>query len=346
MKISMRLVLSVVVLGLFCRQETSAQLSRTTTKVGTTAAQFLKIGAGARSVGMGGAAVAMPGDVYSIYWNPGALSRISNSGEATFTHAAWLADVNYDFAAGALTVDGLGVIGLSVTSLRTPQDIVRTEMNPDGDGRVWDASDFSMGLTFARSLTDRFSIGITAKYIRQTIWNESASGMAFDVGTIYTTPFNDLKIGASISNFGTKMRLDGSDLSFNSVPGGLSGQGPQNVVSQYTTDSYDIPLTFRIGLSMDVLKFNSIRATAAVDATHPNDNTEYINSGLEVAYDEMIFGRVGYKSLFMMDSESSLTWGFGVNFNLSTNASIKVDYAFADYNRLKNVQYLTVSVGY
>jgi len=346
MKISMRLVLSLVVLGLFCRQETSAQLFRTTTKVGTTAAQFLKIGAGARSLGMGGAAAAMPGDVYSIYWNPGSLSRITNSGEATFTHAAWLADVNYDFAATAMSLEGFGVIGLSITSLRVPEDIVRTEINDQGDGRKWDASDFSMGLTFSRSLTDRFSIGVTAKFIRQTIWNESAQGMAFDVGTIYTTPFNDLKIGASISNFGTKMRLDGSDLSFNSVPGGIADQGPQNVTSQYTTDSYDLPLTFRIGLSMDLFKSNGMRATAAVDATHPNDKDEYVNSGLEFAYDEMIFGRVGYKSLFMDDTEESLTWGVGVNFNISTNASIKVDYAFADYNRLKNVQYLTVSIGY
>jgi hypothetical protein len=346
MKISMRLVLSLVVLGLFCRQETSAQLFRTTTKVGTTAAQFLKIGAGARSVGMGGAAVAMPGDVYSIYWNPGALSRITNAGEGTFTHAAWLADVNYDYAAGALAIDGFGVLGMSITSLRVPEDIVRTESNPEGDGRKWDASDFALGLTFSRSLTDRFSIGITAKYIRQTIWNESASAMAFDVGTIYTTPFNDMKIGASISNFGSKMRLDGSDLSFNTNPGGKLGEGAQNVVSQFTTDSYDIPLTFRIGLAMDLVKYESLRATAAVDATVPNDNTESLNTGVEVAFEEMIFGRVGYKSLFMDNREGGLTWGVGVNFNLSTSTSIKVDYAFADYNRLKNVQYLTVSVGY
>lgn len=346
MKLSIRLILSLVVLGLFCRQDASAQLFRTTTKVGTTAAQFLKIGAGARSLGMGGAAAAMPGDVYSIYWNPGSLSHIATTGEATFTHAAWLADINYDFAAAAMNVEGFGTLGLSITSLRVPEDIVRTESNPEGDGRKWNASDFAMGFSFARSLTDRFSIGITAKYIRQTIWNEAASGIAFDVGTIYTTPFKDLKIGASISNFGSKMRLDGSDISFNSVPGGQAGAGPQNVLANYTTDSYDIPLTFRIGLSMDVLKINNIRTTVAIDATHPNDNSEYVNSGVEVAYDEMVFGRIGYKSLFLDNSEQGFTWGAGVNFNLSSNASIKVDYAFADYNRLKNVQYLTVSVGY
>jgi hypothetical protein len=346
MKLSMRLILGLAVLGLVCRQDASAQLTRTTTKVGTTAAQFLKIGAGARAIGMGGAAAAMPGDVYSVYWNPGALSQISTMGQATFTHAAWLADIKYDFAAAALSVEGFGTLGLSITSLRVPEDIVRTVDNPEGDGRVFDATDFALGVSYARSLTDRFSIGFTGKYVRQTIWNESATGVAFDVGTIYTTPFNDLKIGASISNFGSKMRLDGSDLSFNDVPGGKADQGPQNVVSQYTTDSYDMPLQFRIGVAMDVVKMDAIRATVAVDATHPNDNAEYVNSGIEVAFEEMVFGRVGYKSLFLPDSEQGLTWGAGVNLTLSSNTTIKVDYAFADYNRLKNVQYLTVSVGY
>jgi hypothetical protein len=67
-------------------------------------------------------------------------------------------------------------------------------------------------------LTDRFSIGFTAKFVQERIWNSTASGFAFDVGTLYRTPFNDLMIGASISNFGTSMKLDGRDIQFNSDP--------------------------------------------------------------------------------------------------------------------------------
>lgn len=323
-----------------------AQLFRTTTKVGTTVAQFLKIPAGARSIAMGSSAAALEGDVYSIYWNPGALARMKTPGEATFNHAQWLADVNYDFVAAGLTLEELGTIGISLTSMRVPQDIVRTESNPDGDGRVWDASSFALGFSYARNLTDRFSIGFTGKYIRESIWNMSSQGFAFDIGTIYTTQFNDLKIGASISNFGTKLRLEGSDISFNNTPAGISGQGPQNISSIYKTDAYDIPLTFRIGISMDAFRTDNIRATVAVDATHPNDNVEYVNSGLELAYDEMFFGRIGYRSLFLDNSEQGLTWGFGVNFALSYSTGIKIDYAFADYGRLENVQYVSLSVTY
>ena len=324
----------------------TAQLDRNTTKVGSTVAQFLKIPAGARSIAMGGGAVAMDGDVYSIYYNPGALARMNTPGEATFNHSEWLADMNYNFAAAGLTVEGVGTIGLSVTSLQSPQEIVRTEINPEGDGRQWSYSALSMGLSFARTLTDRFALGMTFKYIREGIWDMSAQGFAVDVGTIYTTSFNGLKIGMSITNFGSKMRLDGYDISFNNFPTGSLGQGPQNIESQYKTEEYDIPLTFRIGMSMDAYRDENIRSTIVVDATHPNDNSEYINSGIEFAFNESVFGRVGYRSLFMNNTEQGLTWGAGVQYAFGGTSSVKVDYAFADYGRLKNVQYVTVSVTY
>lgn len=343
MKLSTR---ALIIVLLMTGSMAYGQLSRTTTKVGTTVAQFLKIGAGSRSLAMGGSAAAVEGDVYSIYWNPGALARLQSNGEATFNHAQWLADIDYDFVASGLSIDGFGTIGLSVTSLRVPDDIVRTEDNPNGDGRHWNYNAFALGFSFARSLTDRFSIGFTGKYIREGIWDMSAQGFAVDVGTIYTTTLNNMKIGASISNFGTTMRLDGTDHTFNNFPTGAQGEGPGNIASIYKTDSYDLPLTFRIGLAMDALRTEHLRATVAIDATHPNDNTEYMNSGLEVAFDEMFFGRVGYKSLFMQDSEQGLTWGAGFRYEMSSTTSLKLDYAFADYGRLLNVQYITVSIGY
>lgn len=338
--------LSICALSFLVVAISSAQFSQGTTKVGTTVAQFLKIGAGARSLGMGGSAAALEGDVYSIYWNPGALARIEGDGAASFTHAAWIADINFDFAAASLSIGDFGVLGISVTSLGVPQDIVRTEDHPNGDGRVWDANDFALGVTYARALTDRFSIGATFKYIRQGIWNESAQGVAFDIGTIYTTQFNDMKIGASISNFGTKMRLQGPDLTFNNTPEGQLGQGPQNIPAEYATDYYDIPLSFRLGLSMDVFKSELMRTTVAVDATHPNDNSEYINSGVEFGFRETFFARVGYKSLFLPNSEEGLTWGAGVSAAVSSSTAMKVDYAFANYGRLKNVQYVSLTVTY
>jgi hypothetical protein len=65
----------------------NAQLFGTTSKVATTAAQFLKIGAGARAIGMGGAYSSIASDIYSVYWNPAGIATSRSNGQVAFNHA-------------------------------------------------------------------------------------------------------------------------------------------------------------------------------------------------------------------------------------------------------------------
>jgi len=321
-----------------------AQLFRDITKVGTTAGQFLKIGPGARALAMGGTYVGISDDIYAAYYNPAGVAINHGNGQAAFSHTQWIADINYDYAAASINIESFGSLFMSVTSLRVPEEKVRTFEFPEGNGQVWDANSVSFAVGFAKSLTDRFSIGFNAKYISESIWSSSATGFALDVGTYYLTPFNDLIIGASILNFGTKMKLDGRDIQINYDPDGNLVTGPNNVPAKFEMDKYDLPLTFRIGFSMDVIKSRYIRIKAAVDATHPNDNTEYLNSGIEFAYDELVFIRGGYKSLFMDNSEESFTLGAGINYEVSSNLFVKFNYAYGDFGRLKNIQYFDVGL--
>jgi Type IX secretion system protein PorV len=324
----------------------SAQLFRSTAKVGTTSAQFLKIGVGARALGMGGTAAGVRGDISSIYWNPASLARLNINSELTFNHAEWLADINYDFVAGILPIGDLGMFGFSVVSLTMPDEPVRSEQFPEGDGRQWDAGALAIGISYSRSLTDRFSIGFTAKYVSENVWSENATGFAIDVGTLYVSEIEGLTLGASISNFGTDMKLDGRDLYFNEDPNGNVGSGPNNIPGQYRAEAYPLPLTFRIGIAWDIGLAEEFRVTPAIDATHPNDNTEYVNAGLEAAWREIVFGRVGYKSLWLRDSEQGLTWGVGIHYGITGVGTIKLDYAFADYGRLENIQYLSLGMSF
>ena len=319
-----RIEISLIIL-IFTISSAFAQLERSTAKVGTTAAAFLKIAAGARTVGMGGAFAAMENDIYSIYWNPAGVSRISGSGSTAFNHANWLADMSFNFAALAINLGDVGSLGLSLTSFSVPDEKVRTVENPEGDGRYWDASSLAIGLTYARNLTDNFSIGFNMKYIRDQVWDMSASSVAIDVGTLYTTPFNGLRIGASISNFGTKMRLDGRNIYINVDPDENPNTGPNNIPVQLRLNSYDIPLSFRVGLAMEVFKSKLFTLTTALDAVHPNDNTEYVNSGIEMNINGNVFLRAGYKSLFLRDSEQGLTLGFGLSYPIVNDIDININ---------------------
>jgi opacity protein-like surface antigen len=319
----------------------SAALSQNLTKTGTTAAPFLKIGVGSRAIGMGGAFTAIANDITALYWNPGGLSTIAGN-EAMFNHVRWFADVNVDFAAASFRLGDFGTLAAFVNVESMGDMLVRTEAKPEGTGEVFTAGGFAAGVAYSRNLTDRFSIGFNAKFVSEYIWNMSASGIALDIGTIYRIPIlNEFRLGASISNFGTKMKLGGRDNLYIISPTGSAG----NLLSSYVElEQFDLPLIFRVGVAADAIKSEDHRLTLALDAVHPNDNTEYLNTGMEYAWNEIVFLRTGWKSLFERDTEQGFTAGVGVNYRVVGDLKVIVDYAYQDWGRLTNVHYLSVGV--
>jgi len=317
-----------------------AQTGSNMTKTGTTASQFLKIGIGARSIGMGGAFTAYANDVTAQYWNPAGLARVTG-GEATFGHISWIADIGVEYAAVSYELQGFGTVGATVTSLGMDGIPVTTTEKPEGTGERYDAGDLSIGLSFARNLTDAFSIGFAVKYIHEYLWHMSSSGVAFDIGTMFTAPFlNGLRLGASISNFGPKMKLDGRD----SYIIYRTGSAGNNVVNaEYQVAEFDLPLMFRVGLSSDLYKSDDWKVTLCLDAVHPNDNTEYLNSGVEFGWSDIVFLRAGYKSILEKNSEQGFTAGAGFNYRMTSGLAVMLDYAYLDFGRLDAVHMISVS---
>ncbi|NIT57640.1 MAG: PorV/PorQ family protein, partial [Aliifodinibius sp.] len=179
--------------------------SRDVTKVGTTAAPFLTIGVGARPLAMGGAFVSVANDASAMFWNVSGISKVRGP-EIIFNHSDWLADINFDYVGIVAPLSNFGTIGVNITSLSMDDFEQTTEMQPEGTGVRFSVGSMAIGLSYARQLTDKFTIGFTGKYVREHIWNTSATGFALDIGTLFTTPFNGLRIGMSISNFGTKLQ--------------------------------------------------------------------------------------------------------------------------------------------
>lgn len=220
-----------------------------------------------------------------------------------------------------------------------------TTSAPEGTGEFWDASYYSFGLSYARFLTDQFSIGFNAKYINQRIFHESSPGFAIDVGTLFDTRFYGIMLGMSISNFGTKMKLDGRDLLVpHDIDAGAGGNDP-NVNAGLQTGSYDLPLMFRVGVSTDILKgkYNS-NLIISVDALHPSDDVESVNIGGEYVFNNILFLRAGWKDLFKNDQQS-ITFGAGVKYDFS-GMIISFDFSYLYFHNLGDIQMFSLGLGF
>ena len=314
------------------------------TKTGTTAATFLKVDVGSRAIGMGGAYVALAEDATAMYWNPGGLARITQN-EVVFCHNRWIADITFNFAAIAVPVSSSGKLGVSATFLTTDEMEVTTVGSPDGTGEMFSVGSYAFGLCYAMSLTDRFSIGFNLKYIYEYIYHCSAKGAAVDVGTMYDTNFYGIKLGMSISNYGTKMQMGGRDLNIPVDPY-PSIEGNNSLIdAAMKTEAFELPLFFRFGAATDILQGRGDdKLIVSIDALHPNDYVEYVNLGGEYVYNNMFALRAGYKTLFADDSEEGLSLGAGLQYTLEGLATFQVDYAYHDFGILNDVQMFTLAL--
>ncbi|MGE5351326.1 MAG: PorV/PorQ family protein [Acidobacteriota bacterium] len=332
-------IIKVIILVLFGTNILMAQ-----SKVGTTAANFLTIPVGPRATGMGGAFVAVANDATTSYWNPGGLSRLSGN-EFSVVHSEWLVNTNLNWLGLAIKLDGDNTIGLSVNQLSYGTEAITTIEQPNGTGQTWDAQDIAFSLSYARNLTDRFSIGGSVKYIQQRIYNESASAFALDIGLLFTTQLRGLRIGMNIANFGSEMQMGGKDLLQPVDIDPAHTGNNDNVVSNLGTDSWTLPLIFTVGLGMDAIQTEDWRVTVATDAIYPNNQSSYLNLGSEVTWANLVSLRVGYNSLFKTAAEEGLTAGVGLNYNFGP-VSARVDYSYMNYGIFKQISKYALSVSF
>ncbi|HVO73705.1 MAG TPA: PorV/PorQ family protein [Ignavibacteriaceae bacterium] len=305
------------------------------TKTGTTAAKFLSIGIGARANAMGGAFTSISNDASALYWNPAGAAALDKF-EAMFTYTALYKDlgINLNYAALVLPAGDYGNFGLSVTALDFGQMDVTTELFPEGTGEKFSAASYAFALSYARNITESFMAGITIKYISENIFNSSANGVAFDIGTIFVTPFAGIKFSTIINNYGSKMQISGEDLLIRYDSDPSRNGNNESVDAYYKTDKFELPLKLQIGLSKDVEFLDGQKFTLAVDATHPNDNSEYLNVGGELSLlDNLVFLRGGYKGLFLDDNQEGLTLGAGLSYTLGI-FSIGFDYSYQQFEFL------------
>ena len=263
---------------------------------GTSGLTFLKLGAGARAIGLGDAYTAVSGDASAIYWNPAGTVDVENI-DVLLMHAEWFEGIRYEYVGGVKS-DGQQAFGVSVVGLYM-DDLERREgptAEPIGHFGVFD---FAVAGTYGRALTECLDVGVGAKYLFEKIDDESATGVAVDLGARYVVPsVPGISLGAAIQNLGPQMK--------------------------FIEDEFDLPLTYRVGAALDT-PIEALNGDLLVtgDAVVPNDGDPKYHFGVEFEYDEMLAVRFGYRAGW---DNQNVSVGLGAKVS-----SFSLDYAYVPF---------------
>ncbi len=281
---------------------------------GTTAAEFLNMGAGARAAAMGGAAVATVDDASSVYWNPAAMTLLSHY-SGTLMHAAGLNSNSYEFGSYVQNEGDLGAFGMGLQYF-TPGRLTRTnEAGTYLENLV--PYDLAVSWSYAHEYRG-FSLGATAKIIDSKIINSGSAG-ALDVGVLSPDLFDRrLRLGFTATNLGEDAIV-------------------------YDQAGAKLPMTLRAGAAWRA----SPELRLSSDAVFPRSDDPHLSLGAEYLvsrsgpWEFLARGGFDTSTLGSVDGFTAVSFGFGVE---SRGAS--VDYAFAPLGGLGQVHRLSLSFGF
>lgn len=320
-------------------------------KFGLSAATELLIPVGSISTSLGGSNLATTSGLDAIYWNPSGLSNLSTkTGEALFSNQIYLADISVNYFAGAYNLANVGTFGVTVKALDFGNIAVTTTEAPDGTGETYSPTYLTIGLSYARNMTDRISFGTTAKVIYNEISRESASGFAFDFGLQYNVIGTGLQFGVALRNLGPAMVFSGPDLDQFYTPLGTPA-GTNAEARAITLADFELPTAFSLGLSYDFRldKKNNLM----VNGTFQNNSfsTDDYNLGLEYNFSKMVYLRGGYQfTQSNTDNDNRIftgpTFGAGFKYNASSTLNVGFDYAYRVADKFDANQYFTISMGF
>ena len=307
---------------------------------GTSVANFLKIGLGAKSVGLAEADITMADDASMLYLNPGSVSWLEKS-SVNFSYIQWFVQTSISYFSFVYPTS-FGNIGLDIIYFGSGDIHETTLLKQEGTGRVISASDLSIGLAYAKNLTDRFSFGLKVKYLYEQLASVSASTFAFDIGSVFITSFlNNLKIGISLSNFGGTFKFEGNDLLVSQlVPGTTTNK---QVPAMLQTNSWDLPLLFKIGVSTVAFETSNYRVGVSYTVLDSRDYDVRHNIGGSIQVYDFVTLRGGYRFNY---GEATFSAGIGLKTKTDFIGDLSFDYAYSDYGRLKGVSQFTICINF
>lgn len=328
-KKSVLILVLIMSIGVLCAQDYK--------KIAQTGFQFMSVRSDARANGMAGALNAVECGSAAIYYNPASLGFMEGTLDVTASYNLWIADIKHNSFSGAYNIGGgrFGAVAFSVASVDYGQ-IEGTEFwgNDQGyieTGLIYPTA-MHAGIGYAKSLSTKFSVGGQVRWAGQNLGRSNvlvedlqegtseivtrqniANTLAFDFGTFFKTGWKSFVFGMSVRNFSGEV--------------------------MYEEESFQLPLTFTMGVSMDLFDFVEDHSgqhslLLSLDASHPRSYPEYIDVGIEYTFMDAFFARVGYMG---NRDERGLTFGSGVQV-----AGLMIDYSYTPFGIFNNSQSFTL----
>ncbi len=315
-------------------------------KLAQTGMKFLNVSLDARASALGEAVTSLHSDATAMFYNPAGMARITNYASVTLGSTNYIADIKYIYGGVAFApFDGdYGVLGINFESVDYGDLQATIRYNNDQgflDAGTFSPNALSVGVGYAKALSDKFSVGGNVKYVRQSLGtaivgdvqvdgngnpggrtsNAETNVMAFDFGVIYKTGFKSLDFGMDVRNFSREVK--------------------------YVKDGFQLPLMFKIGISFNAADLLDVdkdmhSLLLSFDASHPRDYPEQVAIGAEYTFMKLLSLRVGYQT---PNDEKGISAGIGLEHSFS-GFNFGVDYAYTSFGVFDKVQQLSVHFAY
>lgn len=285
---------------------------------------FLLVSNSPKAAALGDAFTSISKGAESMFYNPAGLTGMEKEFDINLNYTRWIADINYLSGGVAWNLGLYGVVGLSLltvdygdiygTSLIDGSQILDYPLGYIDNGIISNVGAYSIGLSYAKAISNEFSIGGTIKYVGQNLGQSiissdtkenSATKFVFDAGVKYKTGFKDFAFGMSIKNFATNLKRE-------------------EIEEQ-------LPLVFSLGASLNLMSLideniaseNSL--VLSTDFMHHNNYSERLNLGLEYKYMSMFALRGGYQT-----NRDLASWSGGVGFQTKLfSYDIELNYSYS-----------------
>jgi len=293
---------------------------------------------------LGEAVITGTADFAAFAWNP-ALAAYAPRMLFGMENISWLVDTRYNHFAAVIPTPAF-TLGAYLSSWSMPDMPVRTEYYQEGTGEQFNAGSMVLAVGISRRLTDFFALGGVVKLVQDRIWHSSARSFALDLGSHFTIDVGPgLRVATVLMNYGGDLQMDGRDLWHYYDPDqNMQGNNDQ-ILSAYETESWPLPLMFKVGLGTDLIKQPHFRWSLELDALHPNDNYESLDCGTELVVGQRLFIRLGVNRLLLKHEEPALSGGLALELSRDPQYAFRFSYAFRDHRDLGIIHSFALQVG-